>query len=115
MFYIDRFHEIAILLPKSLYSRNYKTSAFSIFINPENSSITSNLPPCFLITSHNDNLRHYTLDFTDALKQNGTECELLNFPPDKRLTHAFCVFKSTMDESQKVIQVLIEFFSEILI
>lgn len=99
MFYTNRFDEIGIFLPKSLYGKNYKTSAFSIFINLEHSAITSSLPPCFLVTSHNDNLSQYTLDFTDALKRNGTECELLDFPPDKRLTHALSVLNSTMDES----------------
>lgn len=112
MFYTRRFDEIGIFLPKSLYGKEYKSSAFLPFTNPEHPAITSSLPPCFLVTSHNDNLRQYTIDFTDALRRNGTECELLDFPPDKRLTHAFCVFEPTMDESQKVMQALIEFFQK---
>lgn len=112
MFYTNRFDEIGIFLPKSLYGKKYKHSAFSIFINPEHPAITSSLPPCFLITSHNDNLRQYTIDFTEALKRNGTECELLDFPPDKRLTHAFSVFNPTMDESQKVIISMVHFFQK---
>ena len=112
MFYTNRFDEIGIFLPKSLYGKNYKTSAFSTFINTEHSAITSNLPPCFLVTSHNDNLRQYTIDFTDALERNGIECELLDFPQNERLTHAFSVFNPTLDKSQEVIQSMVQFFQK---
>lgn len=111
MFYTNRFDEIGIFLPKTLYGREYKTSAFSIFINPEHAAIISHLPPCFLVTSHNDKLHQYTIDFTNALKHNGAECELLDFPPNKRLTHAFSVFEPTMNESQEVINKMILFFN----
>lgn len=110
MFYTNRFDEIGIFLPKSLYGRKYKKSPFSIFINPEHPAITSSLPPCLLVTSHNDNLRQYTLDFASALKRNGAKYELLDFPPDDRLVHAFSVFDPTLTESQKVIHSLDDFF-----
>ena len=110
MFYTDRRDEIGIFLPKSLYGKKYKKSAFSIFINPEHPAITSSLPPCLLVTSHNDNLRQYTLDYAAALKQHGTKCEFLDFPPDERLVHAFSVFNPTLDESPKVIRTMDAFF-----
>lgn len=110
MFYTNRRDEIGIFLPKSLYGKKYKKSAFSIFINPEHPAITSSLPPCLLVTSHNDNLRQYTLDYTAALKKHGAQCEFLDFPPDERLVHAFSVFDPTMYESRKVIQSLDSFF-----
>lgn len=109
MFYTRRFDEIGIFLPKTLYGRNYKHSSFAPFTNPEHPEITKNLPPCFLITSHNDHLRRYTLDFTAALRRNGTECELLDFGEDERLTHAFSVFDPTMDKSQEAIQAMSRF------
>lgn len=112
MFYTNRFDEIGIFLPKYLYGKKYKSSAFSIFINPEHPAITSGLPPCILVTSHNDNLHQYTIDFANALKRNGTECELLDFPPDERLTHAFSVFNPIMDESQYVIEHMTYFFNQ---
>lgn len=111
MFYTNRFDEIGIFLPKTLYGREYKTSAFSIFVNPEHAAITSHLPPCFLVTSQNDKLQQYTIDFANALKRNGAEYELLNFPTNKRLTHAFSVFEPTMDESQEVINKMTLFFN----
>lgn len=112
MFYTNRRDEIGIFLPKSLYGKKYKKSAFSIFINPEHPAITSSLPPCLLVTSHNDNLRQYTLDYVAALKKHGTKCEFLDFPSDERLTHAFSVFEPTMNESQEVIKSMVKFFQK---
>lgn len=112
MFYTNRFDEIGIFLPKTLYGKDYKKSAFSPFINPEHPAITTHLPPCFLVTSHDDHLHQYTVDFTNALQSNGTICELLDFPPDKRLTHAFSVFDPAMDKSQEVMQAMVRFFRQ---
>ena len=109
MFYTRRFDEIGIFLPKTLYGRKYKNSAFAPFTNPEHPEITKHLPPCFLITSHNDHLRQYTLDFAAALRQSGTKCKLLNFESDKRLTHAFSVFDPQMDKSQDAIRAMCDF------
>lgn len=111
MFYTRRFDEIGIFLPKTLYGRNYKHTAFAPFTNPEHPEIAKNLPPCFLITSHNDHLRQYTLDFTAALRRNGTECKLLDFGEDERLTHAFSVFDPDMEESCEVLSSIATFFA----
>ena len=41
------------------------------------------------MTSHNDYLRKYTLNFENALSKAGKECELIDFPKDEdELTHA---------------------------
>lgn len=109
MFYTRRFNEIGIFLPKTLYGKHYKHSAFAPFTNPEHPEIVKSLPPCFLITSHDDHLRQYTLDFAAALRRNGTECELMDFAPDERLTHAFSVFEPTMDKSQEAIRAMCDF------
>ena len=106
MYYTRRFDKIGLFLPKILYGRNYKKMAFLPFTNPEHPEITSNLPPCFLVTSYDDNLRQYTIDFYKALRRNGTTCELLDFGTDKRLTHAFSVFNPTMDRSWEAIQAM---------
>ena len=111
MFYTRRFDEIGIFLPKTLYGKNYKRSAFAPFANPEHPEIVKNLPPCFLITSHDDHLRQYTLDFAAALCREGTECELMDFGEDKRLPHAFSVFEPNMKESREVLNRLANFFA----
>lgn len=111
MFYTRRFDEIGLFLPKTLYGKNYRRSAFAPFTNPEHPEIGKNLPPCFLITSHDDHLRQYTVDFAAALRRNGIECELMDFEPDKRLTHAFSVFEPNMKESREVLNRLANFFA----
>lgn len=111
MFYTRRFDEIGIFLPKTLYGKNYKRSAFAPFTNPEHPEIVKNLPPCFLITSHDDHLHQYTVDFAAVLRREGTECELMDFEPDERLTHAFSVFEPNMKESREVLNRLANFFA----
>ena len=111
MFYTRRFDEIGVFLPKTLYGKNHKHTAFAPFTNPEHPEITKNLPPCFLITSHNDHLRQYTLDFAAALRRNGTKCELMDFGEDERLTHAFSVFDPDMKESREVLSNIANFFA----
>lgn len=110
MFYTRRFDQIGLFLPKTLYGRNYKKTPFLPFTNPEHPEITTNLPPCILVTSHADNLRQYTIDFYEALRRNSAICELLDFAPDKRLTHAFSVFYPALDESQEAINAIVQFF-----
>lgn len=113
MYYTRRFDKIGLFLPKILYGRNYKKMAFLPFTNPEHPEILSNLPPCFLVTSYDDNLRQYTIDFYKALRQKGAICELLDFAPDKRLTHAFSVFNPEFSESQEVFHQLARYLSSI--
>ena len=61
MFYTNRFDKIGLFLPKYLYGRHYKKEAFAPYINPECSDITEYLPPVFMVTSRNDNLRRARL------------------------------------------------------
>ena len=68
------------------------------------------LPPCLLITSGNDNLRKYTLDFEQALLRYQMPHRLIDFPKDERLSHAFSVFYPELEESAEVIRELIHFF-----
>lgn len=68
------------------------------------------LPPSLLITSENDNLQKYTLDFEKALARHQMPHKLINFPKDPRLTHAFSVFYPDLPESKEVIHELIHFF-----
>lgn len=103
MFYTRRFDEIGLFLPKMLYGKHYKHSAFFPFTNPEHPEVIGNLPPCYLITSHDDKLHRYTTDFATALRRNGTPHKLTDYAKDKRLVHAFSVFEPTMDKSIKAI------------
>lgn len=113
MFYTRRFDKIGLFMPKSLYGPSYKNSSFVPYTNPEHPEIAGNLPPCYLVTSHNDFLRKYTLDFAKALRRHGIPYKLDDYPPDKRLTHAFSVFNPEFPESQEVIQHLTQYLKSI--
>lgn len=110
MFYTNRFDEIGIFLPRYLYGKRYKKSSYAPYISPEHKDIVESLPPSLLITSENDNLQKYTLDFEKALARHQMPHKLINFPTDPRLTHAFSVFYPDLPESKEVIHELIHFF-----
>lgn len=113
MFYTTKFDEIGLFMPKYLYGEKYKKSAFAPYINPEHPDIVTSLPPCYLITSHNDNLKHYTLNFEKALSRHQAPHELLYYgEKNKKLTHAFCVFEPFMVESSDAITNLVHFLKK---
>ena len=106
MFYTTKFDKIGMFLPRYLYGKNYKKSAFGKYVNPDNKELIESLAPVWLVTSHNDYLRKYTLNFDKALAEAGKEYEFVDFPKDKRLTHAFSVFEPFLPESKKTIDLL---------
>lgn len=110
MFYTSRFDKIGLCLPKYLYGRDYKKTSFAKYINPENRELLNSLAPAWLVTSHNDFLRRYTTDFEKALKRAGREHEFVEFPKNKKLTHAFSVFEPFLPESSEVIDMMTEYF-----
>lgn len=58
------------------------------------------------MTSHNDHLRKYTINFEKALAAAQKEHELIDYPKNKNLTHAFSVFEPFLDESSEVIDMM---------
>ncbi len=110
MFYTCRMDKIGLSLPTYLYGEHYKRSAFYPYTNPEHPDIIQNLPPCYLITSHDDMLQRYTLDFANALRKGNAPYSLANYPKDKRLTHAFSVFHPELDSSQEAIDGMTDYF-----
>lgn len=110
MFYTNRPDSIGLFLPKFLYGKDYKKSAFAPYINPEHKDIVTALPPALLVTSHNDNLHHYTIHFTQALSRENRPHKLIDYPKDARLTHAFSVFEPFYKESLEVVEALADFF-----
>lgn len=112
MFYTNRFDKIGLFLPAYLYGKNYKKQHFAKYVNPENPDIVTALPPCFLVTSQNDNLKKYTLDFEKALTRRNVPHEYFCFPKDKRLTHAFSVFRPDYEESMDTITAMHNYFEK---
>lgn len=109
MFYTTKPDKIGIFLPKYLYGKDYKKNAFAPYTNPEHPDIIRALPPCWLVTSRDDNLSHYTLNYEKALSKYGVEHELMNFPKNPKLTHAFCVFEPFMNESIEAMESMAQF------
>ena len=113
MFYTTKLDEIGLFMPKFLYGKHYKKSAFAPYVNPTHERIVTSLPPSFLVTGNNDHLKHYTLNFEKALTKHGMEHELLFFEQDnKELAHAFCVFKPYIEESQELVEKMLNFFQK---
>ena len=110
MFYTSRFDKIGLFLPKYLYGRDYKKTSFAKYVNPENRELLNSLAPVWLVTSHNDFLRRYTTDFEKALTRAEREHELVDFPKNKKLTHAFSVFEPFLPESSEVIDMMVKYF-----
>lgn len=110
MFYTNLRDQIGLFLPRYLYGKHYKKSAYAPYISPEHEDIVKNLPPVFLITSACDNLQSYTVHFEKALGRYQMPHKLVNFPQDPRLTHAFSVFHPEFEESEEVIREIIHFF-----
>ena len=113
MFYTNKLDSIGLFLPRYLYGRHYRRTAYAPYINPEHPDIIRSLPPCFLVTSERDNLRHYTMQFEKALARCDHTHVLLDFPDDARLTHAFSVFEPFLPESTKTIQAMSDYFQQI--
>ena len=82
MFYTNRLDQIGLFLPRYLYGRHYKKSAFAPYVSPEHPDIVTSLPPSLLITSDNDNLQSYTLNFEKALRRHQMPHKLINYPKD---------------------------------
>lgn len=112
MFYTTRFDKIGLFMPKYLYGKDYKKGPFAAYTNPEHPDIITALPPCYLITSHNDNLQHYTLNFEKALTRYNIPHELVNYLKNKRMTHAFSVFEPFWDKSMEAVRDMLEFLNK---
>lgn len=112
MFYTTKFDKIGLFLSPYLYGKNYKKGAFAPYTNPEHEDIVKYLPPCYLVTSHNDMLQRYTLNFEKALARNGMEHKLTNYPQGKKLTHAFSVFRPFEKESLEQIDDMLTYLKK---
>ena len=113
MFFTNKWDSIGLFLPRYLYGRHYKRTAYAPYVNPEHPDIILSLPASILVTSERDNLRHYTMQFEKALARHDHTHVVLDFPDDARLTHAFSVFEPFLPESTKTIQAMSDYFQQI--
>ena len=68
------------------------------------------MPPTYLVTSKSDFLRRHTLKFYNKLKKSNRECDLLYYDKNKDLTHSFAVIKPDLEQSDEVINKMIDWF-----
>lgn len=109
MFYTRKMDSIGIFLTEWIYGKGWKRHPFRPYTNPEHPDIVKNLPPCFLITAGGDHLRHYTLQFYEALKKRGAVCQLEDDPKDKQLEHAFSAIYPELPKSREANRKMAEY------
>lgn len=109
MFYTTRPDNIGIFLPNMVYGRGWRRSPFREYIDPENPALIRALPPCFLVTARGDFLRHYSRDFSAALRKNGAEYELLDMDEPEELSHAFAAMLPETDAAQRANAAMADF------
>ena len=112
MFYTTRKDRIGMVMAKAFYGEQYQKHPFYPYLNPDHQAVAMSLPPCMLITSGEDHLRHYTFDLAATLRKYRVPCMLKNYGRDPKLTHAFPVFDPQLPESWKVIEDIASFFTD---
>ena len=115
MYYTTRFDEIGIFMSNAIWGKGWRRRAIARFTDPGHESIAGNLPPCYIITSGNDNLLSYTQEFADALWCVDNKYGMSTFDPDgkdERLTHAFPVFEPDYTESRDALKFMVNFFNK---
>ena len=112
MFYTTRKDAIGRVLARSFYGDDEKSKAMARYTNPEDPEIIYNIPPCYLVTSKADQLERYTMDFAGELGNKGIEHKLRHMGSDPKLLHAFPVLRPDLQESERVIDEIVQWFKE---
>ena len=112
MFYTTRRDKVGLTMPRYLYGPDCRKGAFAPYLDPGQWTCLGDFPPSLLVTSRNDMLHQYTVDFAGALERSGAAFRLVDYPADKRLVHAFSAVDPDLPESQEVLSALADFFRQ---
>lgn len=112
MFYTTRRDKVGLTMPRYLYGPDWRKGAFAPYLDPGKWACLGDFPPTLLVTSRDDMLHQYTVDFAGALQRSGAACRLVDYPADKRLVHAFSAVDPDLPESQEVLSALADFFRQ---
>lgn len=112
MFYTTRFDEIGLFMANSIWGKGFRKRGIHRFTNPGYSGIVNHLPPCYLISSEDDPLLHYTRDFMRSLCEVGAQHKICVYHSRDDLGHAFPVFNPDLSESQDAIRCIVKFFNQ---
>lgn len=108
MFYTNKRDEIGIFLPSLLYGENRKNYHI-LGRTPEQKEVIGVLPPCYLMTSHNDMLHRYTVWFAKGMENQRKVYKLVDYPKNKKLTHAFSTFYPEWEESKRANKAMVKY------
>ncbi len=94
------------------FERGYKKQEYYQNMIFEHLPELAALPPTFLSTSDEDELRHMTLNFEETLKKHGVDHQLKYYQkvPDKRLGHMFSVLHPEFEQSGELMDEMTNFF-----
>lgn len=112
MFYTKNNDPVGRILSKHMYRDAKLNKAMEPYLDPENKEVAGNLPPCMLITSEHDFLRKYTEKLIGFLWKYGVDYHYVYMGDDIRFKHCFPVFHPLDPESQKVIDVIKQWFDK---
>lgn len=111
MFYLNKKDYIGRLHPV-LFRGNYRESAYLPYINPRRVIAECSLPPCFLVTSEEDMLKEYTMEFNAALEHYHRKHQMHCWTKGtgKILMHVFSVSYPEWEESRQTQDEMLEYF-----
>lgn len=113
MFYSTRRDKIGMLASK-FFGAKYGNKPFAKYLNPELPEIVMALPPFFMMTTINDYLRHYSVDFARAAKKIRNDFVFMDYFKLEALGHADAATRPFHEESIIVNDDIDEFFHEFM-
>lgn len=112
MFYTKNKDMVGRFLSRLMYKDAEKNKAMEPYLDPTHEEVSGHLPPCLLVTSEHDFLRKYTEKLIESLWKYNVDYHYVYMGDDKRFKHAFPVFHPQDPASQKVIDVIKQWFDK---
>lgn len=109
MFHTARCDETGFFLRRDFYGKHWRKHPLMCYLKPEKPEVASLMPPVFLVTGRADKLRGSTVRFYRSLKKCGIDAALMDYPWDVELGHDFPVMYPEREESQEVLDHLVDF------
>lgn len=110
MFYTTKEDKIGRLQPL-FYGKKQKVPYYS-YMDPAVLLENSTLPPCYLVSSEDDELMLYTIDFIKEVKKHNIPHKICIFEKEegKIFQHVFSVIDPFREESKKTMKEMVAYF-----
>lgn len=112
MFYTKNNDVVGRLLSKIIYRDTQQNKAMEPYLDPESKEVAAHLPPVMLITSEHDFLRRYSEKMVGILWKYNVDNHYVYMGDDKRFKHAFPVFHPQDPDSQRVLDMIKQWFDK---